>query len=896
MQQKYAGRHEKMKEEKIMKITKRLKRMVLAVMTLVMVTGSLPEMTAIKANASQIQTADEVPIENATKEVTDGTVFDAEAEGYATGLIEDDMEATEAEATPANYASKMRVMSIAEDEALPQSVDNTQPMGPNNRTYFPKIGNQERIGSCWAWAKVYYQTTYAVNRYYDREVSEENTMSPKYNYWLYSALNMNYYGPEAVGALSVKDFPLEHFSNITDMLEYPMDVKATEEMQLKALQNKIEYEQVNREDIDGIKAILADGDLLYCESSSRWLYKKVPTGYPHAYEYIIAAELVDNTTGHGMTIVGYDDNVVCDLDGDGSISLDEKGAFKIANSWGRGWGNNGFIWVSYDAFREESNVKLTSTQKRSLPQVWKVVYNGPYTPDYYAVTTLETADVSSMCLEADCVIGKHSYAITSIRAGEELKNINFSGTTGKEEATFVFDMLSYKEYPIEEELDPLWEQQAFEIFSFYTGDTTIKDVRFVDSKEGETYGSNIEESYYAPNGTTYVKAKIDKTKFEITSLTASKAPEKTTAGEEITISALAEGADDIEYQFVYQDNFGEKIIRDYSSEPTCTWTAKYSYFTPNIVVNAKNTETGKIVSDSISFKVNQEVSVTGSTITSGDMELGESKQILISGNGGTGTLNRVVEVSYNGGEKTVYYSGPVKTDLYWAPDKAGEYKFWLSVEDENGCKDTLEAIINVTKFGKETVIYYGNSSWSGANIHYKVGDGNWTEVPGVQMTDSTEQSGYQWKYVIDLGEEDNATICFNDGHGTWDSRNGENYIVAEGMYGIKDGAVNQLTEVPIESPTNEQMATIYYNTGWSDAYIHYCIEGGSWTEVPGVAMTKTSEKSGYTHKIVLDLGTAESVTVCFNNGSGSWDSKEGNNYTIKAGTYGVSNGSVSEVK
>lgn len=40
--------------------------------------------------------------------------------------------------------------------------------------------------------------------------------------------------------------------------------------------------------------------------------------------------------GHAMTLVGWDDT---------------KKAFKIANSWGKSWGDNGYGWVDYDYFQ-----------------------------------------------------------------------------------------------------------------------------------------------------------------------------------------------------------------------------------------------------------------------------------------------------------------------------------------------------------------------------------------------------------------------------------------------------------------------------------------------------------------------------------------------------------------
>jgi hypothetical protein len=247
------------------------------------------------------------------------------------------------------------------------------------------------------------------------------------------------------------------------------------------------------------------------------------------------------------------------------------------------------------------------------------------------------------------------------------------------------------------------------------------------------------------------------------------------------------------------------------------------------------------------------------------------------------------------------------------------------------------------------------------------------------MTPTTEMPGYTHKITIDLGTASTLTACFNNGSGSWDSRNGANYTFNAGTYDYSNGIITKVQE-PVKTLTinsftsniigklnvgtsviltgnatsdastieykmsvinsnnetkvikdysssnisswtpseagdytlvleakdsngktartemkvqaylvSSHITTIYYK-GYTTPYIHYKVGNGSWTQVPGVAMIATTEKVGYTHKITIDLGEADTVTVCFNNGSGSWDSKNGANYTFNSGTYTYSNG------
>ncbi len=56
------------------------------------------------------------------------------------------------------------------------------------------------------------------------------------------------------------------------------------------------------------------------------------------------------TTDHALTIVGYDDRIEFDLDGNGvygETDKDEVGAWIIVNSWGTGFCNGGFVYCPY---------------------------------------------------------------------------------------------------------------------------------------------------------------------------------------------------------------------------------------------------------------------------------------------------------------------------------------------------------------------------------------------------------------------------------------------------------------------------------------------------------------------------------------------------------------------
>jgi hypothetical protein len=56
---------------------------------------------------------------------------------------------------------------------------------------------------------------------------------------------------------------------------------------------------------------------------------------------------------HAMVVVGYDET---------------RQAFKIINSWGRGWGAKGFAWISYEEFSRDAKEAYVMKVKAALPE------------------------------------------------------------------------------------------------------------------------------------------------------------------------------------------------------------------------------------------------------------------------------------------------------------------------------------------------------------------------------------------------------------------------------------------------------------------------------------------------------------------------------------------------
>lgn len=104
-------------------------------------------------------------------------------------------------------------------------------------------------------------------------------------------------------------------------------------------------------------------------------------------------ELWGETVNHGMAIVGYDDRIEFDLDGDGVCSPEEKGAWVLQNSHDYGYANKGWIYLPYYYHW------TTNAQKESIDPVRCYIRKG-YEPKYTVRMKMDYSHRSEIYLHA----------------------------------------------------------------------------------------------------------------------------------------------------------------------------------------------------------------------------------------------------------------------------------------------------------------------------------------------------------------------------------------------------------------------------------------------------------------------------------------------------------------
>jgi len=383
---------------------------------------------------------------------------------------------------------------------------------------FPPIRNQGSQGSCSAFSSTYYQMTHntALARGWNAKTGGDTfRFSPK---WTYNMINGGSdSGSYIADAMAVA---ADHGAALWSAYPYTGSTGDATPWCLDSniWQNAISYRMQAHYTISSIhtptglsnlKIALDNGYVAGFDSYSPWGYNgwiqgavSNDPGTTNDTPYIgqqICTHVVSLDWGHAMTIVGYNDDIWCDLNTNGVVDAGEKGALKIANSWGTGWGNGGYAWMAYDALQNETAVTngpapgnrvyaIGYGNYASNSRVYVSTARSSYTPTRIGRFTVRHPKRSQMIMR----VGKGaagsavpSQTWTGAALSADGGSLAFNGTTGSAvTATFALDFSGVTpdrgyQYFIAMQ-DTLADDQNGELIDFALIDNPSQTIQYVN--------------------------------------------------------------------------------------------------------------------------------------------------------------------------------------------------------------------------------------------------------------------------------------------------------------------------------------------------------------------------------------------------------------------------------
>jgi len=333
---------------------------------------------------------------------------------------------------------------------LPVSVDNSR------TKYFPPAALQGNTGSCDWFACAYYQMTYMNNRALDRAADPTNTFSPKFGFNL---VNNGKVFPENLWFMDVYDL-LQAFGSpsIADLPYDLADGKHCDEwctnagLWTKAASWRIAGYEYLLFDLSRVKKLLVDGEVLVLQCNPwqcRLETAKDLSGSkeddPFVGESIIASGAP--SPDHTICLVGYNDAIWIDRNGNGKSDPDELGAFKLAESAQGAGEKDGHRWISYGA---ASTILFEN-------KVWRMKIRDSYKPRVLVQVTLNSPERGRLKMQfgratnsdPDSILNSNfkfnpkALGFLPGRSGKSLiagADISFSGVPGPGNGSFVFDL------------------------------------------------------------------------------------------------------------------------------------------------------------------------------------------------------------------------------------------------------------------------------------------------------------------------------------------------------------------------------------------------------------------------------------------------------------------------
>jgi len=357
---------------------------------------------------------------------------------------------------------------------LPSAVDNS--LLPS----FPPVRNQGSIGSCASFSTTYYAASHMLGlaRGFNNKNDSDNStkLSPK---WTYPMVN----GGQDNGSWFTPTFDVLLRHGAATWADWPysgLDVPSSYREWCRdgaVWRRAIHYRMAEAGTISGVhtaaglndlKTLLADGYvLLYATDIYGWRFTTISDDPATSEDNGVVGKRICSyveaeASGHAMTVVGYNDNIWCDINKNGVVDNGEKGALRICNSWGASWlpgsagpSDGGFTWLAYDALRTTSIVPGASTPNRApgnlgsgrsawwYNEVYWLRARNAYTPELLAQFTLSHGARSQLQIRLGRSTTTATTPATTWTPGAWQNQggaFAFDGTSTAGAATFVVDL------------------------------------------------------------------------------------------------------------------------------------------------------------------------------------------------------------------------------------------------------------------------------------------------------------------------------------------------------------------------------------------------------------------------------------------------------------------------
>ncbi len=274
-------------------------------------------------------------------EAEEYTRYIEDPEGYFEGLefygdLPDPLDLSHLANNPVN--SSVMNASFSAADTLPSIYD------PRSSNLLPDVRNQGSFATCWSFASLgALEASYNVSK----QSQSAPDLSELYQAWFAykdtregyafalnsekkEILNQGGNNSKAIAFLSrsgtvyEKDLPYTSAENVSSLTAGKTPENYTHPLRLKEAYRLGPITEKNR---DEVKRLIMSHGAVYIS------YQHSASGLSQGAYYFESGK----GSGHAVNIVGWDDDYV---------TAGGKGAWLAKNSWGTGWGNNGYFWMS----------------------------------------------------------------------------------------------------------------------------------------------------------------------------------------------------------------------------------------------------------------------------------------------------------------------------------------------------------------------------------------------------------------------------------------------------------------------------------------------------------------------------------------------------------------------